>query len=268
MDKSLAAPRRASRAAFLFAGLLLGACTVARTPPPPPVTAEAVGEVRPGTGILKGYLALEQLPNSLAILPPPPAPKSARFAADMETYRAISNEGDAGRWSLAATDADLANPAQSFAAILGVTIDSQAMPNLAMLLRRSLSDAGLATYRAKDHYKRERPFAAERKPTCYPSAEERARSDGSYPSGHAAIGWAMALILTEIAPDKADALLGRGYDFGQSRVVCRYHWQSDVDAGRLVAAAVVARLQADPVFRAQLELARTELNAAGAIKPQ
>jgi len=246
--------------------LLLAACSVAKAPPPPPVTAEAVGEVRPGSGVLKGYLTPEQLPDSLALLPPPPDPRSARFAADMEAYRALSNEKDSARWALAAKDADLSFPTgfQSFGDVLGITIDETTTPNLAMLLRRSMSDAGLATYRAKDHYMRERPFVAKNKPTCYSSVEERARKDGSYPSGHASLGWTFALILTEVAPDKADALLARGYDFGQSRVVCRYHWQSDVDAGRLVGAAVFARLQADPVFQAQLELARAEVKAARA----
>jgi acid phosphatase (class A) len=65
--------------------------------------------------------------------------------------------------------------------------------------------------------------------------------------------------LTEIAPDRADALLARGRSFGESRVICGVHWQSDVVAGRLVGAGTVARLHADPVFRADLEAARKEL---------
>jgi hypothetical protein len=70
---------------------------------------------------------------------------------------------------------------------------------------------------------------------------------------------AFALVLTEIAPQRANALLGRGYAYGQSRVICGVHWQSDVEAGRVVAAATVARLHADPVFRAQLDAAREEV---------
>jgi acid phosphatase (class A) len=42
-------------------------------------------------------------------------------------------------------------------------------------------------------------------------------------------------------------------------VICNVHWQSDVIEGRLVGAAVVDRLHADPVFRADLESAKTEL---------
>jgi acid phosphatase (class A) len=258
--------------AAILSAALLGACSTpgANVVAPPPSDATVVGEVRAGTGILRGYLAPEQLPDSLALLPPAPDPKSARSAADVEVFKSMPGESDAARWSLAARDADLSFPAgvQSFGDVLGITIDAGATPHLAMLLRRSLTDAGLATYRAKDRYKRQRPYDARKLPTCYPRDEERARTDGSYPSGHASIGWAFALILTEIAPDKADALLARGYEFGQSRVVCRYHWQSDVDAGRLVGSAVFARLQADSVFRAQLELARSEVQAARAAAVQ
>jgi acid phosphatase (class A) len=36
------------------------------------------------------------------------------------------------------------------------------------------------------------------------------------------------------------------------------HWQSDIESGRLIGAATVARLHANPVFNAQLEAARGE----------
>jgi acid phosphatase (class A) len=133
-----------------------------------------------------------------------------------------------------------------------------------MLLRRTLLDAGLSTYGAKDRYKRQRPFAALKEGTCAPASEANLAKDGSYPSGHAALGWAWALVLTQLAPDKSDTLLQRGHAFGQSRVICGVHWQSDVDSGRVMGAAAVARLQSDPVFQAQATLAKDEIAAARA----
>jgi acid phosphatase (class A) len=100
-----------------------------------------------------------------------------------------------------------------------------------------------------------------REPICTPEEEEKLRKDGSYPSGHTAIGWAWALILTEIAPERADAILARGRAFGESRVVCNVHWHSDVVAGRFMGAAAVARLHADPGFRAELEAAITRIGS-------
>jgi len=83
--------------------------------------------------------------------------------------------------------------------------------------------------------------------------------DGSYPSGHTAIGWAWALVLTEIPPDRADAILARGRAFGESRNICNVHWHSDVVEGRFMGAAAVARLHAHPAFRAEMEVAKGEL---------
>jgi len=59
-------------------------------------------------------------------------------------------------------------------------------------------------------------------------------------------------------------VLARGLAFGHSRVVCGVHWQSDVEAGRVIGASVVSRLHADPVFAAQLAGARAEIAAARA----
>ena len=94
-----------------------------------------------------------------------------------------------------------------------------------------------------------------------PEAREALEKDPSYPSGHTAIGWGFALILTEIAPDRADEILARGRAFGESRIVCNHHWYSDVVWGRFMGAATVARLHADPTFRADMEAAKAEFAA-------
>ena len=73
------------------------------------------------------------------------------------------------------------------------------------------------------------------------------------------IAW--ALILAEIAPDRTDAVLARGWEFGQSRAVCNVHWQSDVTQGRVIGATLVARLHANEEFRADLKSAREEIVA-------
>jgi acid phosphatase (class A) len=84
----------------------------------------------------------------------------------------------------------------------------------------------------------------------------------SYPSGHATQGWAYALILAALVPEKATAILVRGRAYGESRVVCGVHWLSDVVAGRLTGTSTVAALMGDPTFRADLDKARAELRGA------
>lgn len=240
---------------------LLAGCATA--PPAPPTSLAVVGEVRPGLGLAKGYLAAEALPDSLALLPAPPAPDSAAMAADAEAFRSAA-AASPERFAQAAADADLRWPqaVAGFETVLGASVSGDSTPHTAMLLRRAMADGGLSTYRAKTRYKRVRPFVTNGVSTCTPQDEPALRGDGSYPSGHAAIGWMLALLLTDLAPHKADALLQRGAAFGDSRVVCRVHWHSDVAAGRLMASAVYARLQSDPTFRAQRELARAELAKA------
>lgn len=247
------------RQAFLAcAAALLAACTA----PLPTTNPADLKALRPG--FVPGYLPSGSWVNSLSLLPPPPTPGSPAQGADEAAYRALSRaQQGSERWRQAAADEVLAFPgaAGHFSCALGVAIDERATPHLNMLLRRTLVDAGLATYRAKDNYQRARPFMAANDAICTPQAEASLRKDGSYPSGHAALGWAWALVLTEIAPDRADALARRGWEYGQSRVVCGVHWQSDVDAGRLVAAAVVAQLHGNADFVAQLGQARKEVAA-------
>lgn len=223
---------------------------------------DTVPELRPG--ILQGYLAPDVLPDSAVLVPPPPQPGSAAQARDQEVMEAALAQHGTPRWELATADAVLRFPeaAQTFACALGAPIDAERTPNLYMLLRRSLADIALATYPAKNRYRRPRPFMVNGRPVCTPEDEEALRADGSYPSGHAALGWGWALILAELAPERATALLARGRAFSESRLICNVHWSSDVAEGRNVGAAAVARLHADPVFRAQLELARREVAVA------
>jgi acid phosphatase (class A) len=214
----------------------------------------------------KGYLAEDEYPDSAALLPPPPAPGSAALALDQELNRAMLELRGSARWALAADDARIRFPAAAslFSCALGVPITEQDTPSVYILMRRTVADVGASVMPAKKLYQRDRPFLVNEQSSCTPRADERTALDGSYPSGHTAAGWAWALIFAEIAPDRTDAVLERGWEYGQSRAVCNVHWQSDVIQGRLVGAALVARLHANAEFRADLERARNEIAAVRA----
>jgi len=262
--RQLEAPRSLVMPASMLVSAFLVASCVSTPAVVAPISSAEVGELRPGTGLMKGYLASNELPDSLALVPTPPAEGSPALAADGATFRALTPLQGTPRGALAVRDANLSFPevAGTFACALGVPISEQATPNVNMLLRRTLTDAGLATYAAKDTYRRKRPFVVFKTGTCTPQEEELLAKDGSYPSGHSSIGWAWALVLTEIAPERSDAVLQRGRAFSQSRAICGVHWQSDIEAGRLTGAATVARLHANPVFMAQMQAARREIAAA------
>ncbi|MCH7228532.1 phosphatase PAP2 family protein [Haloferula sp. A504] len=212
-------------------------------------------------GILEGYLAEGEVPNSLTLLPPPPEDGSAALALDQQMAAHYVALEDEARKAQAIQDNILAFPqaTEAFNSILEQPISEETTPHAYMILRRTLADAGLSTYAAKNHYQRPRPFMVNDTPVLTPDEEEALRKDGSYPSGHTAVGWAWALILTELFPEQSDAILKRGKEFGISRLVCNAHWHSDVAAGRTMGAATVARLHANAGFLVDLEAAKQEL---------
>ena len=210
-----------------------------------------------------GYLAKDAIPSSLLQVPPPPEDGSAAKALDEEIARRSFALRDTPRWTLAIADADTRFPqaAGIFSCALGIPISEAETPRLERLLHRTLTDLGRSTHGAKEHYDRRRPFVGNHQAICTPGSTEKLEHDGSYPSGHSAIGWGWAMILSELSPAQTDALLVRGRSYGESRNVCNVHWHSDVMQGRLVGAGLVARLHAEPAFRADLEAARAEIAA-------
>lgn len=213
-----------------------------------------------------GYLAPSEVPNSLVILPPPPKPNSSAFALDAEIARQTALLRDTPRWGQAVLDAELRFPeaAAAFTCAVDAPITEGATPTLLRILRRSMVDAVLSTYGAKSGYKRARPFMVNEQATCTPGDDERLRGTGSYPSGHSSIGWTWALILAELIPERSDLIMERGRAYGDSRLVCAAHWESDVIEGRTMGAATFSRLQAISQFQADIKVARSELHVVRA----
>ena len=246
---------------------VLSACSAVETKESTTASAatasgDQVEEIMPG--MLQGYLDIENQLDSEVFVLPSPAEDSAMQAMDDAWADQMQDQRGSARWDLAAHDADLHFPAatRAFTCTLGIPISEDDTPALYLLLRRTLTDIGLAPYAAKNAYQRERPFMVRGETTCTPQDEHALRKDGSYPSGHTSIGWGWALILTELAPERAEAILARGRAFGESRNVCNAHWYHDVVAGRLVGAAAVARLHAEEEFLAAMEAAGADIARA------
>jgi acid phosphatase (class A) len=225
---------------------------------------EATAPPEMASGRVPGYMAKSL--DSAALLPRPPAEGSAAQALDMQIDFADLALQGTDRWKLAGSDADLSFPhaADVFACSLNAPVTPSDTPRLYKMLQRVATDAGASTRAAKDRYRRPRPFMLNHAPTCFPAGDNALRTSGSYPSGHTAIGWAWALALSEASPDQSEAILARGRAFGDSRLICNVHWDSDVIEGLFMGAATVARLNAEPEFLADLEAARAELAAARA----
>ena len=218
------------------------------------------------------FLTESQVANSRQLLPPPPLPGSAQFKYDEAQYQWGKMQRHTARGKQAIEDANLSGNgvSRAFSEAFGVTISKEQTPEIYKLLMRLKHDAGDLSVRvAKNYYMRMRPFILYGEHCATPEEEDNLRKNGSYPSGHTCTGWSIALVLAEINLDRQDQILQRGYEFGQSRVIIGVHWQSDVDAGRVVASTLVARLHALKDFTDQLDKAKKEfakLQKAGKVK--
>lgn len=92
-------------------------------------------------------------------------------------------------------------------------------------------------------------------------------TSGSYPSTHAALGMLWAMMMSQLAPDRTDKLFERGYQFGESRLVCGFHYPSDLAAGRLATAALMSKLQTQPAFIDRMALARVKMDTLRGLTP-
>lgn len=222
----------------------------------------------PAQAVSGGYLAPQAALHIEAWLPAAPADDSMAKAADVETYfRTRALIGTARAQEAHADDVpprEVLQIAPRFTYLLGITLTRSNAPHFLHLMEQVRADAEALLTPLKRNVGsggRQRPFVEyPQLPRCeltYPALGET----GSFPSGHATLGWLWGSLLAELAPQFADALLARGVAFGDSRVVCGFHYPSDVIAGRLAAAALLDRLHGEPAFLHDLAAARKEIAA-------
>lgn len=207
-----------------------------------------------------GYLPLDQAPHASFFLPPFPAKDSWQDLNDKKQLLQIHDSSTPTRIERAAKDAELGRPdsPKVFECALGKKFDAQRAPVLATLLARIVMDVETVQKSLKvDGQTRIRPYVDLKFQPCVDG--KLLAKTSSYPSGHAAIGWAWALILSELQPNLADVLLHRGYDYGESRLVCGFHYPTDIAAGRLVGSVVFSALQTVSLYKNEIKRAKKEI---------
>ena len=226
----------------------------------------AVGVAIPAGSMTEaqGYLAPEDRPDLVRVLPPPPEPGSPRAAADQAIYRASREMEGTPRWDLATSDVR-GGMLDHFSCALGAKLEEDDVPALSRLLDRAGNDRRVVG-EAKQHYQTARPWLDNDLPICEARTAHLA-GNGDYPSGHAAHGQHVAMILAALAPDRVTQLLARGREFGESRWVCGSHSQSAAEAGTLAGAVIFAAEMNSEEFRQDLEVARKELATARSTAP-
>lgn len=213
------------------------------------------------------YLYAEDLPDPTKYLPDPPVEGTAQYDYDVTMYNDSKSSRGTSRGDMAVRDADssLENIITTFSSDFGRSISASNTPEIYELLSSVYPIATEAISASKAHYSRIRPYVLFNERTGYPADEDDLRDSGAYPSGHSFLGWLSALTLSEVNPSKMSSLMKRAYEYGQSRVILGYHWQTDVTAGRLVAGAVFASLHGSRDFINQMERAIQEFKGASSI---
>jgi len=195
------------------------------------------------------------------VLPPAPKDGDARDQADRRIFRETRALEGTPRWKMAADDAELGNGpmVKHFACSLDIELTPQQAPRTVALVQKVTRESAAAMAKAKDFYKRHRPFTVDAGPTCVPPSTVGTSYD--YPSGHTTAGWAWALVLAQVDPERAMPILARGRAIGDSRVVCGMHNASAVEGARMLTGAAVSLISASALYQSDLAAAREELAA-------
>ena len=210
---------------------------------------------------VKPYVDAEALPDALNYYPAPPDTASPQFKYDISQYewgKKMRQDSARAAQAVAQAAETVEEMAKMFSEPFGMEISAQKTPAIMNLLERGVQTLRKAGSKAKGHYMRQRPYDRFNEPTLIPADEERLKTNGSFPSGHTLRAWSMALLLIEVNPAAQDALLKYAYEWGQSRVIAGYHWQSDVDASKVIASSAYPSLHTNETFMADMRKAQAE----------
>lgn len=192
------------------------------------------------------------------LLPPPPAAGSAAAKAEIAELHAIAASSSADLLEQARRDDGDERP-DLFNAALG--FDITALPTTNKMLTDIAKEESADSKAAKSYFHRDRPWIVDSSiKTCLPVKPGPAAN--SYPSGHATLSFSMGIVLASLMPEKAQAILARASEYAEHRLVCGFHFRSDIVAGQEFGTVMALGLMQRPVFKAEMDAARAELRAA------
>lgn len=205
------------------------------------------------------FMTTETAPRLEQILPEPPAYNSLRYQDDVAQYQWGKSVRRTERGKQAVEDAGISASyfMTRFSPAMDVQLTPEEYPHLYRLLRRAHLTETQAGAGIKKYYARVRPYQQFAEPSGNPGAEN-ATDFTSYPSGHTHASWLVGMILTAIDPAHTEGIMKTAYELGQSRVILGFHYQSDVDNGRVAASVTFARLCAMDEFQEMLQKAKKE----------
>lgn len=134
-----------------------------------------------------------------------------------------------------------------------------------LLFREAQVELGIVLLGVRRLTSRQRPFTVWNRVRVKPCPGGRPEGT-SFPAGHAATAALYADLLTEAAPELAAKFEERVADYSESRLVCGFHYRSDLAAGDKAGRAIAKALLADRAFRSRFDDTRAEMRLALGLK--
>jgi acid phosphatase (class A) len=193
-------------------------------------------------------------PNAIELLAPPPLPDSPEQAADMAEVQAVYHAATSN--DIAAAYSEKKFNIFNFTPAIGDFFVAGKFPKTEAFFDNVQKDAETVTDNAKDFYKRPRPYVTD--PSLINGKLEKSFS---YPSGHSTESMVLALVLSDLFPDKHDAIIAKARSIGWHRVQTARHYPTDIYAGRVLAQAIVKQMEKNDDFQKDLAEAKAEIAA-------
>ena len=209
----------------------------------------------------EGFLALRDLPNAVKFLPAPPV-SGPEYDKDVEAYELGKKLREDPKVRDHCIHQDTTDMNTVFNEALGFKLLQIENHEIMYLLAGAIRDVRKVSKPAKEYYKRAKPFEVFHEASLKLKADKAMSSSTyAYPSGHAVRSWMYAYVLADVAPEYKDSLNKCAEDYSKCRVIMGRHWQTDIDAGKLLSTKVYEKLKQSPAYQAQVKLAREEYEA-------
>lgn len=192
--------------------------------------------------------------NFIAILPGPPKPGSAPAKVDLASVHLAEHDRTSSDIAQARAD-DAQEDIFIYASVLGPHFNAREMPLTAAFSQHLRNDVGVVNPPLKARYNRPRPFLAD--PTLHAVCEKK--TEGSYPSGHAAVGYLTGLVLAQMLPERAGEILARADSYAHNRIVCGVHYPTDIEASKMLALVMLGQIATSAQFQNDVLASKGEL---------
>jgi len=202
------------------------------------------------------------LPGSFSpahTLPAPPPDNSPEAAIERATIKAAYSDASPAQREAAKRDA--ANESVRLYADTLPGFDLDKLPATKALFKTVRANEKVQTGAFKTYFNRQRPYQVDNSITpCLPP--KNFDINASDPSGHTTMAFSSAIILADLLPDYASAIMRRAETYGRHRIVCGAHHPFDVRSGQVLGTLIGVTLLKSPALQPQLDAARTELTKA------